>query len=366
MPACVKTRTFSRSSSTKSIPSAYSRAHAAASTAASTAALRGQGSMRHAVLPTALLRGAAPIGGQRCVCRNGVRPDSIAGRRKELAPDLSARSPRHGVRYFTSRPDVCGNRRRRVLRSDDEGFSLRETNRGLCSRHLSPLTVREGCVFSSVLGEKTRPGINTLPDAASRLGCAWDGAASREGRQVLPGAAGQIYDLTGGALRRSPDGGRSWTLVDTPTPFNSFLVADASSGWLLASSGSSSVFQKRERRQSWEGLELADVGSPIRGLAALSPSATAAIAGARLLLSIDGQRWKFAAELPGNPYIYGLAGAAPRVLLAATSAGLMRSDDFGDSWRKDRRRLPPHEHPGDLQASRPGTRVFCRRVRYRL
>jgi photosystem II stability/assembly factor-like uncharacterized protein len=222
-----------------------------------------------------------------------------------------------------------------VLRSNDGGLHIWESNQGLCSRHLSPLAESGGALFSSVLGERTTRAVFKLPAASSRWERASDDGAFREEvRQVatVSGAPKQLYTLAGGALMRSADGGLTWLQLPAPARLTALLAPAAMLGQLFAAS-ESGLLRSRDGGSNWEWMQLPAPSSTIRELVALPPSAIAAIEATRVFLSTDGSSWKASAALPGNPNIYGLAGIGSNGLLAATSAGLMRSDDFGDSWR---------------------------------
>jgi photosystem II stability/assembly factor-like uncharacterized protein len=186
-----------------------------------------------------------------------------------------------------------------------------------------------------VLGERTKRALFKLPAASSRWERASGESAFREEiRQVasVSGAPEQLYTLAGEALMRSTDGGLTWLQLPTPARLTALLAPAAMPGQLFAASDAG-LLRSQDGGNNWDRIELTASGSPIRELMALGPSAIAAIDGTRVLLSTGGSSWKSVASLPGNPNIYGLAGIGSNGLLAATSAGLMRSDDLGDSWR---------------------------------
>jgi photosystem II stability/assembly factor-like uncharacterized protein len=220
-----------------------------------------------------------------------------------------------------------------VLRSDDGGGHFVEVNQGLCSRHMSTLVESNGYLLSSVLGEKTRRGAMKLTATGSR----WEDIAGADAlpeiREVapVPGHPEQVYAITGGSLVRSQDAGRTWIRVDVPWRPTSLIATAEIQGVLAASEAG--LFRSTDGGQTWGRIDLPVSREPIRKLIALSPPAIAALAGSRVLLSTDGLRWKIARELPGNPDVWGLAGGEAGGLLAATSSGLMRSDDFGGAWR---------------------------------
>jgi photosystem II stability/assembly factor-like uncharacterized protein len=218
-----------------------------------------------------------------------------------------------------------------VLRSDDDGRHWREMNRGLCSRHYLPLVEAGGALFSSVLGEKSDRGVWKLPPAATN----WVAASG----EIRPGnglprnttagdPAAPVYVADGGRLAASGDGGRTWAFVPAPSPVTAVLAV---SGHVFAASAAD-LYRSGDGGRTWDHVDLPGSSGPVRELIAISASTLAAVAGPRVWISFDGLRWRMAGPIPGDPEVLDLAGNAAGLLLAATTAGLMESHDFGATW----------------------------------
>lgn len=230
----------------------------------------------------------------------------------------------HAGRVFIATDDAG------VLRSDDAGAHWREVNRGLCSRHFLPLVESGGALFSTVVGEKPGAGVWKLPASASD----WQSASGIRVKATASAArsvAGDapIYVIDAGRIASSLDGGRTWDFLPSPTPANAVLSV---SGHLFAALDSG-LSRTEDGGRTWDAIALPGAGDPVRQLIQLAPDAIAAVAGSRLWISADGMSWKLAAAIPGAPEILDVAGNTNGVLLVATTAGLVRSSNFGASWQ---------------------------------
>jgi photosystem II stability/assembly factor-like uncharacterized protein len=218
-----------------------------------------------------------------------------------------------------------------VLRSDDDGAHWREANRGLCSRHFLPLVESGGALFSTVLGEKPGSSVWMLPAASSDWKTAPGSSAGSKApaRNAERAAGDPIYVVDAGRIAASRDGGGTWDLLPAPSPVSAVLVV---AGRVLAAS-ESGLSSSEDGGRTWDRVDLPGGGEPIRELVALSPTAVAAVAAHRMWISFDGVSWKKAGAIPGAPEILDVAGDTSGVVLAATTAGLVRSQDFGASWQ---------------------------------
>ncbi len=196
-----------------------------------------------------------------------------------------------------------------ILRSDDSGLTFDDANQGLCSRHLSSLTESGGSIFANVSDDKSLHDPVVLSETTAT--------------EAHPG-----YALAEGVVMRSD--GRSWARVSAPARILALLTP--ADGSLLALSDSA-LNRSLDGGASWDRWNLEGLGTPLHGLVALTESAIAVVGATRILTWAREPGWALAAELPGNPAINGVAGDGSHVLLAATSSGLMRSGDFGRSWR---------------------------------
>ncbi len=218
-----------------------------------------------------------------------------------------------------------------VLRSDDDGAHWHEINRGLCSRHLLPLVQSGGTLYGTVLGEKKANRVWELPAAASdwRLTASAAGTANSASRSGRGTADSPVYVIDGGRIVASRDGGATWSYLQAPWPVNSVLSI---SNRLFAAS-ETGFFLSDDEGSTWNRIDLPGGGDPIRELIGLTPTALAAVAGSRMWISLDASTWRLAAAIPGGPEILDVAGGTNGVLLAATTAGLVRSADGGVSWQ---------------------------------
>jgi photosystem II stability/assembly factor-like uncharacterized protein len=242
-------------------------------------------------------------------------------------------------RFFVS-TDEAG-----ILRSDDYGSSVKSVNEGLCNRHLTPIVEEDGALFTSTMNEPGTGGVFRLLASGNR----WERISGKS--QLLdaavralapvPGAPGSVYAVAGNALLRSTDAGKTWTRTPGPPGSTAItaVVAPASDPQRLLVAGDSGIFRSDDAGKTWH---VAAEKIPVRSMVKLTPPWMAAFAGPRVLLSEDGMAWKPAAALAENTSIYSLVAAEEHGLFAATSAGLMRSDDFGATWAPV---------PGSLQGS---------------
>ncbi len=210
----------------------------------------------------------------------------------------------HPARLFLATADAG------ILRSDDSGLTFDDANQGLCSRHLSSLTESGGSVFANISDDKGLHDPVVLSETTAAAG-------------AHPG-----YALAEGVVMRSD--GRSWARI--PAPARIVALLTPADGSLLALSDSA-LNRSLDGGASWDRWDLAGLGTPLRGLVALTESSIAVVGSTRILTWGRESGWVLASELPGNPGINGVAGDGSHVLLAATSSGLMRSADLGRSWR---------------------------------
>ena len=226
-----------------------------------------------------------------------------------------------------------------VLRSEDNGNTWRQANRGFCDRHLTPLGVSDdGAVYTSTVYDPADGGIFRLDTGAGE----WSKTIVpahifREAAIVVapaPGSRRKLYAATANSLLVSKDGGMSWDGLQAPgaqSAFTSLLAPPWAQGRLLVSAGAS-LYSGSESARTWKRARLPAVGTEIRALAALDPRWIAAIGGPQVLLSSDGETWTACARPADGAEVYGVVQISGRGLLAATSAGLKISENMGSSW----------------------------------
>jgi photosystem II stability/assembly factor-like uncharacterized protein len=237
----------------------------------------------------------------------------------------------HPRRIFVATDDAG------ILRSDDEGETLAAVNEGFCNRHLPSLAVAGGALFTNTIYDPSSGGVFRLPAG----GGAWEQTAPASrllGQQVLALATdganpARLYAAGFSALITSPDAGKSWTPL--PGVFGSARVTallgpDTGAEYMLAATDRG-LFRSVDGGRLWQTSELPSPLPPLRRLVRLGAARAAAVTASGIFLTEDGLRWRAAASLPGGAVVHDLALAGD-ALLAATSAGLLRSDDAGATW----------------------------------
>jgi photosystem II stability/assembly factor-like uncharacterized protein len=157
-----------------------------------------------------------------------------------------------------------------------------------------------------------------------------------------------------GGLFRSTDGGRNWDEIATPIDFDSgvvgtLAVASTSPPTVLAGvrSGfgrSGAIFVSTSAGETWD-RRASEFAAPVLSLAAPSAPETAYAglganflgSGASLLKTTNaGQDWKARDRGIVSVAVGQLefAPTDPRILFAATNAGLFRSNDAGTTWSR--------------------------------
>jgi photosystem II stability/assembly factor-like uncharacterized protein len=234
---------------------------------------------------------------------------------------------RHRPRRILLATDDAG-----ILRSTDGGSHFVPANQGLCTRHLSSLEESQGAIVTSIVGEQTKWGMLQLPSRSTDWIAAHDVGELRQmhGPPALRPRP-PIYAVTGATLVRSIDGGRSWLRLDAPTDLTAVLAPMAQRTNLIAAAAGV-LYTASENGRNWQKLSAPPLRAPVRRLVPLSGPAFAAIAGSQLLLTRDGLDWKITVPVPGKE-VLGLTACGAYCLLAVSTAGLVRSDDFGDTWR---------------------------------
>ena len=217
-----------------------------------------------------------------------------------------------------------------MLRSEDGGLHFSEVNRGLCNLRFA-LAEAGGTVWASVLGASTQ-GFLKLSGSSKAWETVPRQSGLREIRRIapVPDSPGEAYAIARGKLLHSIDGGQTWSSVAGPPQLIAVLPV---SGGLLAASDAG-LFRSEDRGLHWDPVPLPPGFRTVEELIPVCPSVIAALVDRRVLLSGDGVKWRAAAEISGTPEIFGLAGTSCGGLLVATAAGLLRSDDFGESWHE--------------------------------
>jgi photosystem II stability/assembly factor-like uncharacterized protein len=105
----------------------------------------------------------------------------------------------------------------------------------------------------------------------------------------------------------------------------------APDGRIIVGTEGEGIYFSDDAGDTWSQAQPPRTGVAIRALVALGPQSVAAITGDGLWLSPDGVEYR-AVNLPGSVAAINGIVAINGALLAATSHGLVRSDDDGTTW----------------------------------
>jgi photosystem II stability/assembly factor-like uncharacterized protein len=247
-----------------------------------------------------------------------------------------------------------------VLKSTDSGESFRPVNAGFSNHRLSQITSDGKRLYASSTYEGLYGGVFVSNDG----GMEWSLRANEEallGRNLhsLTASSGGtvVFGASEDAILKSVDGGKTWSALPAPRllPSKGHLVAanagrtrihalravsvDSDKAKLVLFAGTDAgLFRSSNLGTTWEQVKAAGLtGFPV--LAVDAPSNGAARLAARtssgLFISVDvGRTWQPAMLPDASYYLYDLALPANRdvAILAATSRGLLRSNDEGAHW----------------------------------
>ena len=239
--------------------------------------------------------------------------------------------PNHPRRIFVATDDGG------IERSDDEGETLQGMNEGFCNRHLPALTVAGDALYTNTLYEPATGGVFKFEAIGNR----WENVAPASrllGQQLLtlvPDGANpaRLYAASYTALLVSGDAGKSWAAL--PAAFGgsrvTALLGPAAGSQFMLAATENGLYRSGNNGKVWKRVPWPPLKQGVRHLARLSPSQITAITPAGLFFSEDGLEWRAAGPLPGNAEPYQLV-VEQNSLFVASSSGLMRSDDGGQSW----------------------------------
>ncbi|HTS25161.1 MAG TPA: hypothetical protein VMH81_04765 [Bryobacteraceae bacterium] len=219
-----------------------------------------------------------------------------------------------------------------LFRSDDLGESFRPINDGFSNRRLaslaalgttlyaaSPTGSADGMIADNLTGEQRWESLSSL-----------DPAVVRQIVKIVPVDPNRMYVLTPSSILHSSDAGRTWTTI-TP-PAKSKLKALLAQGNLLVAS-ETGIYYSEDGGGKWHRAQIPGDPVSIKTLVALGPASIAALGRSAIWLSSDGKEFRAAAPPATDAAIYALVATDHSGLLAATSYGLRRSEDFGQTWQ---------------------------------
>jgi photosystem II stability/assembly factor-like uncharacterized protein len=247
-----------------------------------------------------------------------------------------------------------------VLKSGDSGETFRPVNAGFSNHRLSQITSDGKRLYASSTYEGLYGGVFVSNDG----GLEWSLRANEEGLlgrnlhslTASPGGGAVVFGASEDAILKSADGGKTWSAIPTPRLLrrNGLLAANAGrtrihalravsldldkAKLVLFAGTDAGLFRSSNLGTTWEQVQAAGLtGIPVLAVDAPSDGASrlAARTSSGLFISVDGGRTWEPALLPDNYYLYDLALPAGRdePILAATSRGLLRSNDEGAHWK---------------------------------
>lgn len=242
-----------------------------------------------------------------------------------------------------------------ILRSDDGGVTLRPANRGFCNRYVASLAATGRALYANATydsgggvfrldGARGWERLAVRTAAAPRPAVRTKGGAMRpvpiapaaEVQRLLALTASsqntRIYGAGLSSLLVSPDGSRWTSFAGPPTrDVIHVLLADPADHAALLAATDKGVY-RRDVKGVWKQIPLPGSSSRVRSLVALDHRA-AAVTSFSTFVSNNGGPFSPLGALPEKAEFNDLVQTGERTLYAATSHGLMRSENDGASWQ---------------------------------
>jgi len=249
-----------------------------------------------------------------------------------------------------------------ILKSTDSGETFRSVNAGFANHRLSQITSDGKQLYASSTYEGLYGGVFVSNDG----GLEWSLRANEEallGRNLhsltaSPDGSAVVFGASEDAILKSADGGKTWSTLPAPrvAPRNgqpaantgrnrihalrAVSVSSVSKNKLVLFAGTDAgLFRSSNLGTTWEQVKAAGLtGIPVLAMDAPLNGASylAARTSSALFISVDeGRTWQAAMLPDASYYLYDLALPADRdaAILAATSRGLLRSNDEGAHWK---------------------------------
>jgi photosystem II stability/assembly factor-like uncharacterized protein len=216
-----------------------------------------------------------------------------------------------------------------LFRSDDLGESLHAINQGFCNRRLGSLAASGKALYINSLQNSASGPILRLADSEKTWAVvpAVTKLIRKQVVRIVSADSQRLYIVTSSSLVVSTDAGTSWHEISAPStsPLTDLLVPTADGHRLLVGT-ENGVFQTENAGQTW------NPGAPAL-LSPAGPRTAGDVATPLLVSSSDGVGYE-TPKHPGSDYeIYGIVATDHNGFLAATSRGLMRSDEVEKTWR---------------------------------
>ena len=218
-----------------------------------------------------------------------------------------------------------------IFRSDDGGETLQPMNKGFCNRQLPALAWTGTSALMASIYEPSFGGVFELKTGAKD----WERIASASALpvQVLKleaGSQAKIFASSYDSILSSSDGGRKWAAV--PAPKGLKVAVFLGTEKFVFAATDAGLFRNEVNSKTWTRVEGPFGSQKIRLLTLIGERGMAAATLSSIYVSEDGVKWKTTAPLPVNGSVNNITSAGGPRLIAGTTAGLIRSDDFGVSW----------------------------------
>lgn len=215
-----------------------------------------------------------------------------------------------------------------LFRSDDLGESLHPINRGFSNRQFGSMAASGRVLYVNSIQNSGGGAILRMSDSEQ----AWDVVPSitplirKQVVRIISANSRSLYILTVNGLVISTNAGRTWHEISAPSNSRlTDLLVPAADGHRIVVGTEEGVFQTENAGETWKLVSVSDVN--------LGTQMTDAIATPILVSSSDGVGYE-TTKHPGNGYeIYGMVATEHNGFLAATSRGLMRSNEVKKAWQ---------------------------------
>jgi photosystem II stability/assembly factor-like uncharacterized protein len=241
----------------------------------------------------------------------------------------------HAVRQLAS-GDLLAATDIGLFRSSDEARTW--TRDGLAGQRVrSVLEAEPGLLLAGTVGS----GLCASEDDGATWRTVDTGFSNPMVMDVVQDDRGVVFLATGdptghvktGAVLRSDDAGRSWT-CSSDLPLTSYRVVQSAAGTLFVAAQRCKVLRSRDGGATWDLLDTTGlVDAKVWAIAVDADDRLFLGTAQGLLISKDeAETWRLVDEGLDGVTVYDVKAHASGTLVAATSVGVLRSVDGGESW----------------------------------